>query len=200
MGWVITAWGHSGITAKHRTTLMLTKDREVGPKGDCVIAVGADRATSDLDPELKRAIRSGCELVLTLKAKGVVEKIRARGHPSLTLNHPTDLVIRKSRFIDGRTLAFEADKAAADLSRKFVEILQDPKTELEMKIEVNAQRSSSGSIWGIPFTIGYRRPHPTQTSSFPLSSTSRLQTGHTRIFSSSGLTVFFGIESLTQYL
>jgi len=134
------------ITAKHRTTFMLTKDTEVGPRGDCVVAVGADRATVDLDPELKRAIRSGHGLVITLRARGMIEKIRARGHPLLTLDHPTDIVVRKSGFTCGRTAAIGADKAAADLSRKFVAALQKPSTKLKMEIEVSGHRSSSGSM------------------------------------------------------
>ena len=138
MSWVIVAKGHPGITARHRTTFMVTKDREVGPMGDCIIAVDADKAGPDLSPELKQAIRAGRELVITLKAEGMVEKVHAFGHPSLTLNHPTDLVIRKSKFICGRTLAIGADKAAADLQRKFVAALRNPATKLELKIEVSA--------------------------------------------------------------
>lgn len=138
MSWVIVARGHPGITARHRTTFMVTKDREAGPMGDCIIAVGADKAGPDLPSGLKQAIRAGRELVITLDVGGMAEKVHAFGHPSLTLNHPTDLVIRKSRFICGRTLAIGADKAAADLQRKFVAALRNPATKLELKIEVSA--------------------------------------------------------------
>ncbi|HIP58595.1 MAG TPA: DUF371 domain-containing protein, partial [Archaeoglobus profundus] len=34
---VITAWGHPNITAKHRTTLEITKDEELSIRGDCII-------------------------------------------------------------------------------------------------------------------------------------------------------------------
>lgn len=138
MSWIVVAKGHPRITAKHRTTLMVTKEREVGPKGDCIIAVNADKAVSDLAPELKRAIRAGRELVITLRVGGLVEKIHARGHPSLTLAHHTDIVIRKSKFTCGRTLAIEADKAAANLRREFVAALRDSATKLEMRIEIGA--------------------------------------------------------------
>jgi hypothetical protein len=116
---------------------MVTKDREVGPMGDCIIAVGADKAGPNLPYELKQAIRAGRELVITLGVEGMAEKVHAFGHPSLALNHPADLVIRKSRFICGRTLAIGADKAAADLRRKFVAALRNPATKLELKIEVS---------------------------------------------------------------
>jgi hypothetical protein len=138
MSWVIVARGHPGITARHRTTFMVTKDREVGPMGDCIIAVGADKAGPDLSFELKQAMRAGQELVITLEVGGMTEKVHAFGHPSLTLNHPTDLVIRKSRFVCGRTLAIGADKAAADLQKKFVAAMRNPETKLELKIEVSA--------------------------------------------------------------
>lgn len=143
MGQVIVARGHPRITAKHQKTFMITKERSVGPRGDCIIAVDADKAVSDLAPEIKRAIRAGCELVITITAGGIGEKIHAKGHPSLPLDHPTDLVVRKSGFICGRTLAIGADKAAVGLSRKLVDVLQNPLTKLELKIEVIASRRAA---------------------------------------------------------
>lgn len=117
---------------------MITKDLEVGPKGDCIIGIGADKSVSDLPLELKRVASSNKELVITFMIGGMTEKVRARGHPSLTLDHPTDLVVRKSSFICGRTLAINADKAAADLSRNFTAALRNPNTKLEIKIAVSA--------------------------------------------------------------
>ena len=42
------------------------------------------------------------------------------------MSHPTDMVVRKSGYICGRTLAINADKAACDLSRALVEKLKNP--------------------------------------------------------------------------
>jgi len=134
MGSVVTARGHPKVTAKHSTTFMITKDEKIGPRGDCIIAVKADKSASELPPEIKRLLKSGEQLVITLKAGKLVEKVHAWGNPSLTLNHPTDMVVRKSRFICGRTLAVGADKAAADLSREFIAALQNPATKFEMEI------------------------------------------------------------------
>jgi hypothetical protein len=122
---------------------MVTKDWDVGPRGDCIIAVAADKAGPDLPLELKSAIKAGRELLITLEVEGMVEKIRAKGHPLLTLDHPEDLVVRKSKFVCGRTLAVEADKAAADLGRKFVAALRNPANKLELKIEVSAARPAT---------------------------------------------------------
>ncbi len=134
MRWVIKARGHPNVTARHRNTFMVTKDAEVGPNGDCIIGVGADRACLDLDPALKRLLASGAPVAITLSAGKYAEKIRAKGHPSLNLDHPHDIVVRKSGFACGRTLAVGADKAAADLARGLAAALRDPETELEMEI------------------------------------------------------------------
>lgn len=147
MSWIVVAKGHPAITARHRTTFMITKELEVGPKGDCIIGVAADKAGPDLPPGLKDAVKAGRELLITLEVGGMVEKIRAQGHPLLTLDHPTDIVVRKSKFICRRTIAVGADKAAADLQRKFVSALRNPANKIRLSIEVSEvhQEACSGS-------------------------------------------------------
>jgi len=132
----ILARGHPQIKARHPTTLMITKDEKVGPKGDCIVAVGADKGAKDMSETLKKAIRAGHKVRITLKVGDIAEVIHGLGHPALTLKHPTDIVIRKSRFTCGRTLAIEADKAAGDLSRTFVACLRDPAAEIKISVEV----------------------------------------------------------------
>jgi len=132
----ILARGHPRIKARHPTTLMITKDEEVGPKGDCIVAVGADKSAKDLGETMKQAIRAGHKVRVTLKVGDIAEVIHGLGHPALSLKHPTDIVIRKSRFMCGRTLAIEADKAAGDLSRTFVAGLRDPAVEIQILVEV----------------------------------------------------------------
>ena len=132
----IVARGHPRIKARHPTTLMITKDEEVGPRGDCIVAVAADKGARDLSEALKRAIRAGRKLRITLEVRGIKEVVHGLGHPALTLTHPTDLVIRKSGFICGRTFTIYADKAADDLSRGFAKRLQDSRTKVRILIEV----------------------------------------------------------------
>lgn len=132
---VITAKGHPRITARHPTTLMITKDEEVGPKGDCIVGVAANKGATGLSEELKSAICLGAAVDITVEVGDEMNKIHARGHPLLTFTHPKDLVIRKSKFTCGRTLAIGADKAAVDLPRKFVTKLQDPRTKIRISIE-----------------------------------------------------------------
>ena len=124
--------------------MMITKDEEVGPGGDCIIGVKADKSAAELDPGLKRLVASGGPIVITLRVGKLVERVRAWGHPSLKLTHLSDIVVRKSRFTCSRTLAIRADKAAADLLKEFVAALKDPATRLELEIEPDKHRSSLG--------------------------------------------------------
>jgi len=133
---VIKAKGHPRVTATHPTTLMITKDEEVGPKGDCIVGVAADKGAAGLTGELKSIIQSGAAMTVTIDAGREVEEIHAFGRPSLSFTHPNDLVIRKSKFTCGRTLAVGADKAAANLSRALVTKLRDPSTKIKVTIEV----------------------------------------------------------------
>ncbi len=134
MEWKIKARGHPNITAKHGATFMLTKDGEAGPNGDCIIGVSAEIAALDLDQGLKDVIRSGGGLLITVTAGGISEEIRAFGNPGLTLTDPKDLVVRKSSFVCGRTLAIRAGKSAADFSRELAEKLRDAETVVEISI------------------------------------------------------------------
>ena len=132
----IIARGHPLIKATHPTTMMITRDRELGPRGDCIVAISADKAAADLKEKFKEQIRRGSPLKIILKAGGAKEIIHARGHKGLSLTHPTDLVIRKSDFLCERTLAIKADKAARDLSREFVTLLQNSATEIQILLEI----------------------------------------------------------------
>jgi hypothetical protein len=131
----VRARGHPLLTALHPTTLMITREEEVGPRGDCIVAVGADRSVADLSEEVKEGIRRGGRVTVRMEAGGRVETVRGWGHPSLPLDHPADLVVRRSSFVCGRTLAVRADRAASDLSREFVRELRKG-LPVEILIEV----------------------------------------------------------------
>ena len=49
-----------------------------------------------------------------------------------------DIVVRRSSYVCGRTLAVKADKAARDLSRRLVEKLRDPNSMVKITITVKA--------------------------------------------------------------
>jgi len=134
---VIHAWGHPNIQASHPTTIMLTKERMVTQKGDCIVAVDADKSVADLSPEFKRALNQpNAKVTIELEVDGQVGQITAYGSPDLTLSHPNDLVIRKSEFTSDRTLAVKADKSSGELSRSVVEKLRNPKQQVTMTLTV----------------------------------------------------------------
>lgn len=132
----IIAHGHPNITATHTTTLEITKDAEIKKDADCIIAVGANKACKDLNKELHHALKEGKKLEITLEAEGVVDRIKAFGSPALELNHPRDIVIRKSDFIDSRTLVILADKSANEIRQDLVEKLRNSKTEVKIILEI----------------------------------------------------------------
>ena len=134
---VITAWGHPNITAKHRTTLEITKDEELTIRGDCIIGVKADKAICDIDERLKDWLRLGypIEIEISLPQYGLKETLIGFGAKGMTFKHRTDIVVRKSTFVCDRTLAIKADKSALDLNREMVELLKDPSTELKFVIK-----------------------------------------------------------------
>jgi hypothetical protein len=135
----ITASGHPNITATHPSTLMFTKDTYVSENGDCVIAIAADKALTDLSTEFKEKLRKpNSKLTITIETDNLKEKVTAFGSPRLILNHATEMVVRKSDYISDRTLAVHADKAAIDLSRPFIEKLKNPKQQVKLTILVEA--------------------------------------------------------------
>jgi hypothetical protein len=122
---VFRARGHPNIRARHRTTLMITREESVTVRGDCIVAVGAERGLRDLDPRLREAIRvEGAKVCLILEADGFKFEVSGFGDPRLPLSHPTDMVVRKSGYICERTLMVRADKAACDIPNPLLRLLQ----------------------------------------------------------------------------
>jgi len=73
-------------------------------------------------------------ILLELYASGMVETVLGRGSRLLTLIDPEDIVIRKSNSVTDRTLMIEADKAAADLSRRLVRELRSSSTRIHIRL------------------------------------------------------------------
>jgi len=137
LGDTIRAKGHHNIKATHKTTLQITKDEQISKRADCIIAVSADKSFSDLASEVKTALRANAAKVrLTIWAGDASEVITGFGSADLTHSDANDMVVRKSTFTSGRTLMIGADKAAADLDRKFVEKLKKPENII-ITIEVD---------------------------------------------------------------
>ena len=118
---LITGKGHANITARHRTTIAFTRDKEITKNGDCFVACCAGYKVSKA---FLKKLRESKKATITISCGGVSDKVTAKGHPQLTLSDKTDLVIRKSDYVCGRTLAIHADKAAISLKRDLIKQLQ----------------------------------------------------------------------------
>ena len=134
---VIYFQGHPLISAMHQTTLELTKELHLTHRGDCIVGVGASKACNDLQPHLKKLLRTNnMEVRIRIIAQGLSFDLTAYGHPDLSLSHMSDVVIRKSSYICPRTLAILSDKSAVDIPRTLVNQLKKSNARGEMIIEI----------------------------------------------------------------
>jgi hypothetical protein len=134
---IIFAYGHKNIKATHESTLEITREAKLSKKGNCIIAVSASKAVTDLFSEFKENLRKeDARMIMLIEAGEVVEAVNAFGSPQLILTDPTDMVVRKSSYICNRTLAIQADKAAFDLSRKLVLKLRNPKQKVKITLTI----------------------------------------------------------------
>jgi len=134
---VIIAHGHENVKATHKTTLEITKDGHLTGKGDCILAVGADKAIDDLSSDFKKKLRNDhAQLAVMIEVNGAFETVNAVGNARLILAHAGDIVIRKGAFIDNRTLAIHANKAANEMSRELVKLLKNPKQQAKITLIV----------------------------------------------------------------
>ncbi|CAB49842.1 DUF371 domain-containing protein [Pyrococcus abyssi] len=134
---IIRCRGHENVKATHKSTLEITKENFLTPRGDCIICISADKALKDLSDEIKSLIRKGKRVRILIKVGDLVDEVIACGHETLSLESSTSIVIRKSDYVDGRTLAIRANKSARDIDRRIVERLKDPNTIATIEIIVD---------------------------------------------------------------
>lgn len=131
------AQGHPNIKATHSTTLMVTKDKWLTSRGDCIVAVASERCLRDLDLKMKEAMKSEeTEIKLAFKVGGYLFEVIGKGDSKMTLSHPTDMVVRKSDYICDRTLMVCADKAACDIEQFLVRLLQNSDQIININLSV----------------------------------------------------------------
>ncbi|MBI2546619.1 DUF371 domain-containing protein [Candidatus Woesearchaeota archaeon] len=111
--------GHRLITAEHPTTIEFTRDSELGVEGDCIVGVSADFEPTAVKQFIKEV--QG-KLVAELRVGNYIERITGTANPAF--NHETEIVLRKSSFVSGRTLMIHADKGSMELSRELVKLLR----------------------------------------------------------------------------
>ena len=134
---VIFGFGHENVQATHHATVEFTRDIDLSRNGDCILVVATDKGLADLSPEFKAALkRPHSKLIVKIEADGVTDEIHAQGALHLALNHPMEMVLRKSDFDSDRTLGIRADKAAKELSRDLVKKLQNPTQRAKITLTV----------------------------------------------------------------
>jgi hypothetical protein len=131
----IKASGHPKIRANHPTTLEITKESHLTERGDCIVATRASKGCADLSAGFSKLVKKDeTRVTLTIEAGNQTETIRGQGSSRLTLQHPNDLVARKSNYVCHRTIMILADKSALDLDREFVRILRDPCVRIRIEL------------------------------------------------------------------
>jgi len=119
------AWGHENVKATHKTTLEVTREEYLTPRGDCIVGVRAEVGAAGLPGWLREAARDPrSTIVVVLCAEGVCDAVAGRGDPRLTLDDEDRIVVRRSDYVDGKTLMVGASKAARHLRRDLVEKLR----------------------------------------------------------------------------
>ncbi|WP_456373303.1 DUF371 domain-containing protein [Methanocaldococcus sp.] len=136
MEFTIRAKGHKNISATHKTTLEITKEDYLTPTGHCIIGIEANKSMLDFTDEFKEKLRNAKKIIVEIEVEGIKDTIIGEGHKDLILNHPTDIVIRKSNYICPRTLMINANKSAKDINRKIVKKLKEGK-KLIFRIKID---------------------------------------------------------------
>ncbi|MCK9152015.1 DUF371 domain-containing protein [Methanobacterium alcaliphilum] len=118
------AQGHPNVTSAHKTTFEVTMDPEIGEAADCIIGVSSEKSMLNFPEEFKKAIaKNNSSIRVVLTTKNAYDEIKGTGNVSLSLDHPTDIVCRKSDYVCSRTLMIKSDKAACDLNPLLIEDL-----------------------------------------------------------------------------
>ncbi|MBT0731916.1 DUF371 domain-containing protein [Methanoculleus bourgensis] len=134
---IVRARGHPLVQGTHPTTFEVTRDETLTLSGDCIIGIAADKGAADLDPGLRALLRDDRAVLTTrLVAGGQTVVVRSQGSAAFTLDHPADLVWRRSDFVSDRTVGIRSDHVAAALPREFIEALRRGE---ELVVELEAE-------------------------------------------------------------
>ena len=132
-----TARGHVNIRATHEKTIEVTRETHLTIQGDCIAAVAAEKGLYDLSAEMREAARRPDTIIsLSLRLGDKVFTTTGRGDPSLTWDHPTDIVARMSGYTCSRTLMIHSNKATIHIPRSLVQLLKNPGALITVTVSV----------------------------------------------------------------
>ena len=122
--------GHKLISAKHATTIEITRDQFLTKNGHCIIGIKSDKGCHGIKKELKNIIRNKNSII---KIDIIVQEhkftILGEGSSELSLTNVDDIVIRKSEYICPRTLAIKCNKSSIDIPREMINLLKNNDVE-----------------------------------------------------------------------
>lgn len=134
---IVSAKGHPNVRALHRSTIEITKEDFLTERGDCIIAVSADKSANELSDEFKEiAMCNGSLIIVVLIVGKLVDVVVAEGSRRLTFKDGVSLVIRRSNYVDDRTIALKANKAACNINRDIVKMLKMSNSLLALLIAI----------------------------------------------------------------
>jgi hypothetical protein len=133
----VHARGHRNVTATHRSTFEVTRDPEIGPAADCIIAVAADQSAAGLNERFRKAAASDdAQFTAVIRCDGHSDTVIGRGSSQMTFTDGHSMVFRVSNYVCGRTVMIYADKAARSLDRQLVAAMKSGKeAEIELRAE-----------------------------------------------------------------
>lgn len=135
--------GHPLVLSTHPTTFEVTVEDHLTENGNCIIGIAAEKGCAGLSSEFRKALaRDDAILHTRLECAGVVAEIVSRGSAKMTLDHPTDMVWRKSTFVCGRTIGILSDQVALTLPRELIKNLTAGK---EMAVTLRVTRPGQAS-------------------------------------------------------
>ena len=123
-----TAQGHPNVLATHKTTLEITKEESLTPKGDCIVGVSADFDAG----AVRDFARAHANAKMALCCEDVCDEITFTLNPEFS--DEQEIVVRMGEHASARTLGTRASKAAKHLSRELVDRLKMGK-EIEVTLE-----------------------------------------------------------------
>ncbi|KQC05729.1 MAG: hypothetical protein APR53_06305 [Methanoculleus sp. SDB] len=131
-------FGHRYVTGTHRTTLEVTSETHLTPAGTCILGIGADRGAAGLGERFRKALANDRAEIFTVFAVGGESfTVNAKGSSTMTLDHPTDMVWRRSGYVCGRTVAIHADQTARSFPKSMIRSLQEgARMDVEMIVTI----------------------------------------------------------------
>jgi hypothetical protein len=122
---LIRCRGHPLVSASHPTTFEVTREQGLTRNGHCIIGVGADKGAFSLSHRFKEVLcHNDTSLLTTLSCGDFAVAVHSCGSAAMTLDHPTDMVWRKSNFICGRTIGIRSDQVASTLPGELIAALR----------------------------------------------------------------------------